>query len=81
MSCPRASVLGVRTRSSTSIEADKPVDSHGSRNIGKGQVNVTSYSAREFRTKALTKDDFLKDFVTGNEGDLDALVAKRRSSR
>ena len=52
------------------------------------EVNVTSYSAREFRTKALAKDHFLsqvlrgpKDFVRGSDGDLNALVAKRRSGR
>ena len=51
-----------------------------------GEVNVTSYSAGEFRTKTLAKDHFLsqvlrgpKDFVKGNEDDLDALVRKRGS--
>jgi predicted nucleotidyltransferase len=46
-------------------------------------VNVTSYSAREFRKKVVAKDHFLTDvlrgpkqFVKGNQRDLDEVIGK-----
>ena len=49
------------------------------------EVNVTSYSAREFRRKVAAKDHFLSEvlrgprqFVKGHERDLDALIGKPR---
>ncbi len=51
------------------------------------EINVTSYSAREFRRKAVGKDHFLsevlrgpKEFVKGNQRDLDEIVGKPRRS-
>ena len=51
------------------------------------EVNVTSYSAREFRNKVAAKHHFLsevlrgrKEFVKGDERDLDELVGKPRRS-
>ncbi len=45
------------------------------------EVNVTSYSASEFRAKAASKDHFLltvlrgpKEFVKGNQRDLDKII-------
>jgi predicted nucleotidyltransferase len=50
------------------------------------EVNVTNYSRREFRTKA-RRDHFLmevlsspKEFVKGDQRDLDALIGKSRRS-
>ena len=47
------------------------------------EINVTSYSVREFRRKTSSKDHFLseilrgpKEFVKGNQGDLDDIVGK-----
>jgi predicted nucleotidyltransferase len=47
------------------------------------EVNVTSYSAREFRKKVAAHDHFLsevlrgpKEFVKGNQRDLDAVIGK-----
>jgi predicted nucleotidyltransferase len=52
------------------------------------EVNVTSYSTREFRRRVAAKDHFLtevlrgpKGFVKGLERDLDALVGKPRRSK
>jgi predicted nucleotidyltransferase len=49
------------------------------------EVNVTSYSAREFRQKVAVKDHFLsevlrgpKEFVKGNQRDLDEVIGKPR---
>jgi len=49
------------------------------------EVNVTSYSADEFRAKTAAKDHFLsavlqrrKQFVRGSQRDLDAIVGKPR---
>jgi predicted nucleotidyltransferase len=49
------------------------------------EINVTSYSTREFRTRVAAKDHFLaevlrgpKGFVKGLERDLDAVVGKPR---
>jgi predicted nucleotidyltransferase len=49
------------------------------------EVNVTSYSAREFRKKVAAKDHFLsevlrgpKEFVKGNQRDLDEVIGKPR---
>ena len=49
------------------------------------EVNVTSYSAREFRKNMADKDHFLsevlrgpKEFVKGNERDLDEVIGKPR---
>jgi predicted nucleotidyltransferase len=51
------------------------------------EVNATSYSTREFRNKAAAKDHFLsevlrgtKQFVKGDQRDLDGIVAKPRRS-
>jgi hypothetical protein len=51
------------------------------------EVNVTSYSAAEFRRKAGAKDHFLsevrrgaKQFVKGDQRDLDQLIGKLRRS-
>lgn len=51
------------------------------------EVNVTSYSPREFRRKVATKDHFLpevlrgpKEFVKGNQRDLDQVILKPRRS-
>lgn len=51
------------------------------------EVNVTSYSAREFRKKAAAKDHFLtevlhdsKEFVHGNQRDLDEIVGRQGRS-
>jgi predicted nucleotidyltransferase len=51
------------------------------------EVNVTSYSAAEFRKKATAKDHFLsevlrgpKQFVKGDQGDVDNLTGKPRRS-
>ena len=51
------------------------------------EINVTSYSAREFRKKARSKDHFLtgvlrgsKEFVQGNQRDLDEIVGRPRRS-
>lgn len=51
------------------------------------EVNVTSYSAREFRKKVVAKDHFLsevlrgpKEFVKGNQRDLDQIIGKPRRS-
>src|SRR5262249_5191371 len=48
------------------------------------EISVTSYSAREFRKKAAAKDHFLtevlhgpKEFVQGNQGDLDEIVGRQ----
>jgi len=50
-------------------------------------VNVTSYSVREFQEKAAAKDHFLsevlgspREFVQGNERDLDEITGKPRRS-
>lgn len=52
-----------------------------------GEVNVTSYSTAEFRKKATAKDHFLsevlrrpKQFVKGDQGDVDNLIGKARRS-
>lgn len=57
------------------------------RRLGR-EVNVTSYSAREFRAKVSARDHFLsqvlrgkKEFVKGNEADLDELIGRRRFTR
>ncbi|MBI2835207.1 MAG: hypothetical protein HYX76_12355 [Acidobacteria bacterium] len=49
------------------------------------EVNVTSYSAREFRKKVTAKDHFLsevlqgpKEFVKGSQRDLDEVIGKPR---
>jgi len=49
------------------------------------EVNVTSYSAREFQIKVAAKDDFLsevlrgpKEFVKGSQRDLDEAIGKPR---
>ncbi|HEV8132344.1 MAG TPA: nucleotidyltransferase domain-containing protein [Acidobacteriota bacterium] len=51
------------------------------------EVNVTSYSAREFRKKVAAKDHFLsevlrgpKEFVKGSQRDLDEVIGKPRRS-
>jgi hypothetical protein len=51
------------------------------------EVNVTSYSAAEFRRKARAKDHFLsevlrgpKHFVKGDQRDVDDLIGKSRRS-
>ncbi len=51
------------------------------------EVNVTSYSAREFREKVGAKDHFLseilrgpKEFVKGSQRDLDEIIGKPRRS-
>ena len=51
------------------------------------EVNVTSYSAPEFRQKAVEKDHFLsevlrgpREFVKGSQRDLDEVVGKPRRS-
>jgi predicted nucleotidyltransferase len=51
------------------------------------EINVTSYSTREFRKKAAAKDHFLtevlrgsKEFVQGNQRDLDEIVGRPRRS-
>jgi predicted nucleotidyltransferase len=51
------------------------------------EVNVTSYAAPEFRRKVAAKDHFLhevlrgpKQFVKGNERDLDEIVGRTRRS-
>ncbi len=51
------------------------------------EVNATTYSSREFRNKAAAKDHFLiqvlrgpKQFVKGDQRDLDELVGKPRRS-
>ena len=51
------------------------------------EVNVTSYSAAEFRTKVAAKDHFLaeilrgpKQFVKGDQRDVDGLIGKPRRS-
>ena len=51
------------------------------------EINVTSYSAREFRKKAAAKDHFLtevfhgsKEFVRGNQRDLDEIVGRQGRS-
>jgi len=51
------------------------------------EISVTSYSAREFRKKAAAKDHFLtevlhgsKEFVQGNQRDLDEIVGRQRRS-
>ena len=51
------------------------------------EVNATSYSAREFRNKVAAKDHFLsevlkgpKQFVKGDQRDLDEIVGKPRRS-
>jgi predicted nucleotidyltransferase len=51
------------------------------------EVNATTYSTRDFRTKAAAKDHFLsevlrgpKQFVKGNQRDLDEIVGKPRRS-
>jgi hypothetical protein len=51
------------------------------------EVNVTSYSTREFRKKATAKDHFLsevlrspKQFVKGDQRDVDAIIGKPRRS-
>src|SRR5438093_7738288 len=54
------------------------------RRLGR-EVNVTSYSAREFRKKVAAKDHFLSEvlrgpieFVKGNRSDLDEIIGKPR---
>jgi len=49
------------------------------------EINVTSYSKSEFRKKAAAKEHFLsqvlrgpKQFVRGDESDLDELIGKPR---
>jgi predicted nucleotidyltransferase len=51
------------------------------------EINVTSYSAAEFRRKAAAKEHFLsevlrgpKQFVKGDQGDVDHLIGKPRRS-
>ena len=51
------------------------------------EINVTSYSAREFRTKSAAKDHFptevlhgSKEFVQGNQRDLDEIVGRQGRS-
>jgi predicted nucleotidyltransferase len=51
------------------------------------EVNATSYSTREFRTKVAAKDHFLsevlkgpKQFVKGDERELDEIIGKPRRS-
>ena len=51
------------------------------------EINVTSYSAREFRKRAAAKDHFLtevlsgsKEFVQGNQRDLDEIIGRPRRS-
>src|SRR5205823_13581328 len=51
------------------------------------EVNVTSYSAREFREKVAAKDHFIsevllgpKEFLKGNERDLEEVVRRLRRS-
>jgi predicted nucleotidyltransferase len=51
------------------------------------EINVTSYSANEFRKKVAAKDHFLsevlrgpKEFVKGHQRDLDAIVGESRRS-
>src|SRR5947199_1638350 len=51
------------------------------------EVNATSYSAREFRNRVAAKDHFLsevlkgpKQFVKGDQRDLDEIVGKPRRS-
>ncbi len=51
------------------------------------EINVTSYSAREFRKKATAKDHFLtevlhgsREFVRGNQRDLDEIVGRQGRS-
>jgi DNA polymerase II small subunit/DNA polymerase delta subunit B len=51
------------------------------------EVNVTSYSAAEFRRKAAAKEHFLsevlrgpKEFVKGDQRDLEDLIGKPRRS-
>jgi len=51
------------------------------------EVNVTSYSSGEFRKKAVGKDHFIsevlqgpKQFVKGDQSDVDAMVGKPRRS-
>ncbi len=63
-----------------------PVLREAERRLGR-EVNVTSYSAREFRNVA-PKDHFLaevlrssKKFLRGTQSDLDALVGKPRRSK
>jgi hypothetical protein len=50
------------------------------------EVNVTAYSAEEFRQKIKSRDHFLtavlrgrKQFVKGGQGDLDEIVGKQGS--
>ncbi|MBI4266232.1 MAG: hypothetical protein HY657_17800 [Acidobacteria bacterium] len=50
------------------------------------EVNVTSYSTREFRSKVAAEDHFIseilrgpKEFVKGDERDLDDIVGKPQS--
>jgi predicted nucleotidyltransferase len=49
------------------------------------EINVTSYSVREFRKKVATKDHFLtevlrgpREFVQGNQRDLDEIIGQPR---
>jgi predicted nucleotidyltransferase len=51
------------------------------------EINVTSYSTQEFRKKAAAKDHFLtevlhgpKEFVRGNQRDLDEIVGRQGRS-
>ena len=51
------------------------------------EVNVTSYSAQEFRKNVAAKDHFLtdvlhgsKEFVQGNQRDLDEITGRPRRS-
>jgi hypothetical protein len=51
------------------------------------EINVTSYSTREFRKKSAAKDHFLtevlhgsKEFVQGNQRDLDEIVGRQGRS-
>ena len=51
------------------------------------EINVTSYSAQEFRKKVTAKDHFLtevlrgsKEFVQGNQRDLDEIIGRPRRS-
>jgi predicted nucleotidyltransferase len=57
------------------------------RRLGR-EVNVTSYAASEFRKKAAANDHFLsevlrrpKEFVKGNQRDLDAVTSKPRRAK
>jgi hypothetical protein len=71
------------SRCSLILNASRKVEEH----LGR-EVNVTSYSPAEFRTKVGVGDHFLtevlrgsKQFVKGGQRDLDEVVGKPRRSK